>query len=54
MRKAVSRGVATEVDIGELKAEIRAVRAELRALEWLTGCTLAVVLAMAARLFGVV
>ena len=44
-------------DIGELRAELKgdigAVKAELWAVKWVLGFVLAVVLAMAARLFGV-
>ena len=69
MRRAVSDGVATKGDvaelrtelkgdIGELRAELKgdigAVKAELWAVKWVLGFVLAVVLAMAARLFGVV
>ena len=53
MRKAVSEGVATKSDVAELRAEIGAVKAELWAVKWVLGFVLAVVLAMAARLFGV-
>ena len=69
MRRAVSDGVATKGDvtelrtelkgdIGELRAELKgdigAVKAELWAVKWVLGFVLAIVLAMAARLFGVV
>ena len=53
MRKAVSEGVATKSDVTELRAEIGAVKAELWAVKWVLGFVLAIVLAMAARLFGV-
>ena len=69
VRKAVSEGVATKSDVGELKTELKgdiaelraelkgdigAVKAELWAVKWVLGFMFAIVLAMAARLFGVV
>ena len=58
VRKAVSEGVATKGDISELRAELKgdigAVKAELWAVKWVLGFMFAIVLAMAARLFGVV
>ncbi len=58
VRKAVSEGVATKGDIAELRAELKgdigAVKAELWAVKWVLGFMFAIVLAMAARLFGVV
>lgn len=53
MRKAVSDNVATKGDVAELRGEIGAVKAELWAVKWVLGFVLAIVLAMAARLFGV-
>ena len=41
-------------DIGELRGEVGAVKAELWAVKWVLGFMFAIVLAMAARLFGVV
>ena len=58
MRKAVSDGVATKGDVAELRAELKgdigAVKAELWAVKWALGFMLAIVPAMAARLFGIV
>ena len=80
VRKAVSEGVATKSDVGELRAELKgdiaelraelkgdigelraelkgdigAVKAELWAVKWVLGFMFAIILAMAARLFGVV
>ena len=58
MRKAVGDSVATKGDVAELKAELKgdiaAVKAELWAVKWVLGFVLMIVLAMAARLFGVV
>ena len=58
VRKAVSEGVATKGDISELRAELKgdigAVKAELWAVKWVLGFMFAIILAMAARLFGVV
>ena len=79
VRKAVSEGVATKSDVGELRTELKgdigelkgdigelkgdigelrgevgAVKAELWAVKWVLGFMFAIVLAMAARLFGVV
>jgi len=83
VRKAVSEGVATKSDVGELRTELKgdiaelrtelkgdiaelkgdvgelrgevgAVKAELWAIKWVLGFMFAIVLAMAARLFGVV
>ena len=87
MRRAVSDGVATKGDVGELRTELKgdigelraelkgdigavkaelkgdigavrgevgAVKAELWAVKWVLGFVLVIVLAMAARLFGVV
>ena len=69
MRRAVSDGVATKGDVAELRTELKgdigavkvelkgdigAVKAELWAVKWVLGFVLAIVLAMAARLFGVV
>ncbi len=60
VRKAVSEGVATKADIRELdakidvlKANVGAIKAELGAIRWILGFMLAVVLAMAGRMFGV-
>lgn len=64
MRKAVSEGVATKADIREVEAKIDAVdakvgslrtelKAEIGAVKWILGFMLAVVLAMAGRMFGV-
>ena len=64
MRKAVSDGVPTKGDVAEVRAELGAVKAELKgdiaavkaelwAVKWVLGFVLAIVLAMAARLFGV-
>ena len=41
-------------NIGELRGEVGAVKAELWAVKWVLGFMFAIVLAMAARLFGVV
>ena len=69
VRKAVSEGVATKSDVGELRTELKgdiaelraelkgdigAVKAELWAVKWVLGFMFAIILAMAARLFGVV
>ena len=69
VRKALSGGVATKGDISELRAELKgdiaelraelkgdigAVKAELWAVKWVLGFMFAIILAMAARLFGVV
>ena len=64
MRKAVSEGVATKADIREVETKIDAVdakvesfraqfKAEIGAIKWILGFMLAVVLAMAGRMFGV-
>ena len=58
MRKAVGDSVATKGDVAELRTELKgdiaAVKAELWAVKWVLGFVLMIVLAMAARLFGVV
>ena len=64
MRKVVNDGVATKGDIAEPRAEIGAVRSELKgdigavkaelwAVKWELGFMFAMNLAIAARLFGV-
>ena len=57
MRKAVSEGVATKADIREVETKIDSFRtqfrAEIGAIKWILGFMLAVVLAMAGRMFGV-
>lgn len=60
MRKAVSEGVATKAGIRELdakidalKANVGAIKAEIGVIEWILGFTLALVLTMAGRMFGV-
>ena len=64
MRKAVSDNVATKGDVAELRGELGAVKAELKgdigavkaelwAVKRVLGFVLAIVPAMAARLFGV-
>ena len=54
MRKAISEGVATKSDIRELKSDIRELRTEIRTIKWILGFQFALILAIAARLFGVV
>ena len=44
-------GLATKADTAALKADIAALRSEMR---WMVGFLAALVLAMAARLFGIV
>ena len=64
VRKAVSEGVATKADIREVETKIDAVdakvdsfraelKAEIGAIKWILGFTLALLLAMAGRMFGV-
>ena len=54
MRKAVGEDVATRADIRELKADIHELTAELRTIKWVLCVQLAILVAIAARLFGVV
>ena len=51
MRDALTQGLATKGDIRELKAELKA---DIIAIKWVLGFLSIFVLAMAARLFGVV
>ena len=60
VRKAAGGGAATKADvraldarIDALKANVGAIKAELGAIGWGLGFMLAVVLAMAGRMFGV-
>lgn len=52
MRSAVTEGVATKADITDVKATIVAIQAKLAALQWIVGIQFALVLAIAAKLFG--
>lgn len=52
MRSAVTEGVATKADITDVKATIVAILAKLAALQWIVGIQFALVLAIAAKLFG--
>ena len=54
--KAELKGDIGEVrgEVGEVRGEIGAVKAELWAFRWMMGLMLAILLAVAARLFGVV
>ena len=52
MRSAVTEGVATKADITDVKATIIAIQAKLAALQWIVGIQFALVLAIAAKLFG--
>ena len=59
MRQAVTEGVAGKADIADVKADIADVKsalvagqAKLAALQWIVGIQCALVLAIAAKLFG--
>ena len=52
MRSAVTEGVATKADITDVKATIVAIQTKLAALQWIVGIQFALVLAIAAKLFG--
>ena len=59
MRQAVTEGVAGKADIADVKADIADVKsalvagqAKLAALQWIVGIQFALVLAIAAKLFG--
>ena len=63
MRDAVTEGVATETDVANLKAELKAdianlrtdtavLKSRLNTMQWVLGLNTAAVLLMAGRMFG--
>ena len=53
LRAAFSEGVATRADIARLEARMDALEANMRAMQWVLGLIAALLVMMAARLFGV-
>ena len=54
LRAAFSEGVATKADIARLEARMDALEANMRAMQWVLGLIAALLVMMAARLFGVI
>ena len=58
LHEAVTENVATKADVAAVKADIAAVektlRAEMGAIKWMVGLTLALVLAVLARSFALI
>ena len=54
LRAAFSEGVAAKADIARLEARMDALEANMRAMQWVLGLIAALLVMMAARLFGVI
>ena len=54
LRAAFSEGVATKADIARLEGRMDALEANMRAMQWVLGLMAALLVMMAARLFGVI